>query len=125
MAETPSKPTAKVNTALPAPHDRVAVLSVRADGTHDQLNPELLDPEAAREYHKRQFADQAVAAADDANVVGPVTIIGKPGDEPDEIVPVDESRQDPSIAERKAEHEKLIAQAERAAESVVDGLKKV
>lgn len=127
MAETPQARTPKVNTAVPTPHDRVAVLSVRADGTHDQLAPELLiDDESAREYTRRQFAEQAVGAADDANRTagGPVTIIGKPGDEPDEMVPAtaDAVRQDPTIAERKAEHEKIVQAAEKAAEAVVDSL---
>jgi hypothetical protein len=124
MAESDKGATPKVNTAIPQAHDRVAVLSVRADGTHDQLNPELLDADAAREYTKRQFAEQAVGASDDANAVGPVTIIGKPGDEPDEVVPAtsDAVRQDPSIAERQAEHEKIAKAAERAAEAVVNEL---
>lgn len=124
MAENPKVATEKVNTAVPTPHDRVAVLSVRADGTHDQVNPELLDADAAREYTKRQFREQAIGAVDGGNVVGPTVIIGKPGDEPDEVVPLAEyeARQDPSIAEREAEHKKVAQAAEKAAESVVDSL---
>ncbi len=119
--------TPKVNTPVPQAHDRVGVLSVRADGTHDQLNPELLaDNEAVREYTRRQFAEQAIGASDDANrgAGGPVTIIGRPGDEPDEVVPAtsDAVRQDPSVAERQAQHEKVAQAAAKAAESVIDSL---
>ncbi len=127
MAENDKGATPKANTAVPQARDRVAALSVRADGTHDQLNPEfLVDSEAAREYTRRQFAEQAVGGADDANrgAGGPVTIIGRPGDEPDEVVPAtsDAVRQDPSVAERQAQHEKAVKAAERAADAVVDEL---
>jgi hypothetical protein len=124
MAENPKVATEKVNTAVPTPHDKVAVLSVRADGTHDQTNPELLDPEAAREYTRRQFTEQAIGAVDGGNVVGPTVIVGKPGDEADEVVPLAEyePKQDPSIAEREAEHKKVAQAAEKAADAVVDSL---
>ncbi len=127
MAENDKGSTPKVNATVPQARDRVGVLSVRADGTHDQLNPELLmDNDAVREYTRRQFTEQAIGAADDANrgAGGPVTIIGRPGEEPDEVVPAtsDAVRQDPSIAERQAQHEKVAQAAVKAAESVIDSL---
>lgn len=121
-------PTEKVNKAVPQTHDRVSVLSVRADGTHDQLNPELLDPEGVVEYTKVQFREQAIGIADDNRIAGgvggAVTIIGKPGDEPDEVVPAttDAVRQDPSIKARAQEHEKVAQAAEKAAEAVIKSL---
>jgi hypothetical protein len=126
MAEIAKAPTPKVNDAVPAPHDRVAVLSVRADGTHDQLNPELLDPEGVKDYTKRQFSEQAVGEADRANapIAGPTTIIGTPEGEPDKIVPATEVKQDPSIESAQAEHERVQKAAEKAAEAVVTSLSK-
>ncbi len=48
-------------------HDRVAMLSLRADGSHDQLNPEIVGGvDFAREAARRQFVEQAVSAADSA-----------------------------------------------------------
>lgn len=46
-------------------HDRVAMLSLHADGSHDQRNPEIIgDKDAALEAAKEQFRQQAVSAAD-------------------------------------------------------------
>jgi hypothetical protein len=48
-------------------HDRVAMLSLRADGTPDQTNPEIIgDKDAAVAAAKVQFAQQAVSAVDEA-----------------------------------------------------------
>ena len=63
MAEANEKNVA--NAAVP--HDRVAMLSLKADGTPDQTNPEMIgDKEFSIEATKRQFAEHAVSAADDA-----------------------------------------------------------
>lgn len=46
-------------------HDRVQMLSLKADGTPDQLNPEIIgDKETAVAAAKAQFAQQAVSAVD-------------------------------------------------------------
>jgi uncharacterized protein YhaN len=46
-------------------HDRVAMLSLRADGTPDQNNPELIgDKDAALAATKEQFRQQAVSSVD-------------------------------------------------------------
>lgn len=103
----------RANTAVPheGDHDRVAMLSLRVDGSADQHNPEIIgDKEFAVEAAKRQFAEQAVSAADAANRQA-----GIGGDEVE---------QDPAIAEAQKEHEKVAKAAEKRAESVVDSLTK-
>lgn len=99
------------NTVNPAAHDRVVMLSLKADGTPDQLNPEIVgDKEFAVEAAKRQFAEQAVSAADEAqrSAAADVTKVA----------------QDPAIAATQKEHEKIAAAAEKSAASVIDGLHK-
>lgn len=99
------------NTAVPkdGDHDRVAMLSLKADGTPDQFNPEIVgDQEFALEATKRQFAEQAVSAVDAANRAAAA------GGE--------EVSQDPAIAEAQKEHEKVAKAAESRAESVVKSL---
>ena len=92
-------------------HDRVAMLSLKADGTPDQHNPEIIgDKEFALEATKRQFAEQAVSAADAERrevAAGAETV-----------------EQDPAIAKAQAEDEKTVAAAEKAATSVVESLHK-
>lgn len=100
------------NTAVPAsPSDKVAMLSLRADGTPDQTNPQIVgDKDFALAAAKEQFAQQAVSAVDDAKrseVLPPTS--GKVG-------------QDPSIEKLKAEHDDAAAAAEKAAEATVDAL---
>lgn len=90
-------------------HDRVAMLSLKADGTPDQHNPEIIgDKEFAVEAAKRQFAEQAVSAADAQRRADATA---------DETV-----EQDPTIKKAQAEDEKTAAAAEKAAESVVNSL---
>jgi hypothetical protein len=100
------------NTAVPheGDHDRVQMLSLRADGTPDQHNPEIIgDKETAIAAAKEQFKQQAVSAADSVNAgTGGTT--------------VEDAPQDPAIEAAKTEHEKVAAAAEKAAESVVDTL---
>lgn len=100
------------NTAVPheGDHDRVQMLSLRADGTPDQHNPEIIgDKEAAVKAAQEQFKQQAVSAADVAS--------GNAGGST-----VEDAPQDPSIEAAKAEHDKVAAAAEKAAEKVVDSL---
>lgn len=99
------------NTAVPkdGDHDRVAMLSLKADGTPDQFDPEIIgDKEFAVEAAKRQFAEQAVSAAGAARR--------------EDAVPGNEVSQDPAIAEAQAEDEKVAKAAEKRAESVVSSL---
>lgn len=92
-------------------HDRVVMLSLRADGTPDQLNPEIIgDKEFAEEAAKRQFAEQAVSAADEVRVAAAVA--------------AETVEQDPTIKAAKAENEKVAQAAERKAAAVVTKLHK-
>lgn len=94
-------------------HDRVAMLSLRADGTPDQTAPEIIgDKDAAVAAAKVQFAQQAVSAVDEARrpefgLGG--TVAGEQAD-------------DPSIAKLKKEHDAAAKSAESKAESVVNSL---
>lgn len=105
------KPVNKVDTA--GVRDRVAMLSLRADGTPDQTNPEIIgDKDAAVAAAQVQFAQQAVSAVDevkrpDLGLGG--TVAGEEAD-------------DPQIAELKKAHDSAAKAAESKAESVVNGL---
>ena len=100
---------ANVKVDVEHAHDRVAMLSLKADGTPDQTAPEIIgDREWAVAAAKEQFAQQAVSAADEkrareAAVTEPVV-------------------QDPTIKAAQDEHEKVAEAAEKTAESVVDAL---
>ena len=120
MADTTPKadaPKAAANTAVPAhgDHDRVAMLSLKADGTPDQFRPELLDEEAALRASKTQFVEQAVSAADVAGEAARRAEEGAPGVDPD-------GKQDPTIAKAQDEHEATAKAAEAAAEKAVKAL---
>jgi len=94
-------------------HDRVAMLSLRADGTPDQTSPEIIgDKEAALEAAKVQFAQQAVSAVDE--VKRPELDLGG--------AVAGEVAEDPSIAELKKAHDSAAKAAESKAESVVGSL---
>lgn len=110
MAEASTNTEQKANTAVPGSgdHDRVQMLSLRADGTPDQNNPEIIgDKEVALEAAKEQFRQQAVSAADVKYA---------------DTDPVAETPQDPTIEAAVKEHEKVAKAAEKAAEKVVDSL---
>lgn len=99
------------NTAVPSNevHDRVAMLSLAKDGTPDQVNPQIIgDKDFALAAAKRQFAEQAVSAVDDAE-----RSVGTAAETVD---------QDPSIEALKAKHDKAATAAEKRAESVVSSL---
>ena len=114
------------NTAVPhqGDHDRVQMLSLRADGTPDQHNPEIIgDPEHAKALAREQFAQQAVSAADVRGHSVPMMTVTK-DDGSTEERPASEAPQDPSIAEAQAEHEKIQEAAHKAADAMVDSLSK-
>ena len=93
-------------------HDRVAMLSLKADGTPDQHNPEIIgDKGFAVEATKRQFAEQAVSAQDAERRAA-------------EASAVEDVEQDPAIKKAQAEDEKTVIAAEKAAEAVVNSLHK-
>lgn len=95
-------------------HDRVAMLSLNADGTPDQHNPEIIgDEERAIEATKEQFAQQAVSAVD----VEKRAELGLAGTEEGDT-------SDAVIDKLKAEHDKAAKSAEKKAESVVKSLHK-
>lgn len=99
----PAKKTAATKTAVTTDHDRVAMLSVKADGTLDQTDPELIgDKDAARAATEKQFAQQAVSVVDTERVLS-----DEPPASPEDV---------------KAEHEKVAAAAEKRAGDVVDSL---
>lgn len=100
------------NTAVPheGDHDRVVMLSLKADGTPDQHNPEIIgDKEFAVAATREQFAQQAVSAVD-------VTERGATVSAGEEV------KQDPSIEKLQKQHDKAAGAAEKAAESVVNSL---
>ncbi len=131
MAEASQKP-AKGNTAVPThgDHDRVAMLSLKADGTPDQHEPEMIaDPEGTLAATRRQYVEQAVSAADvqlrrTEPGAANVTIIGKAGDEPDEVVPAttDAAGEDPTVAATRQAHEAAAKAAGSAAEATLRAL---
>jgi hypothetical protein len=117
------------NTAVPhgGDHDRVQLLSLRADGTPDQHNPEMIDAsDATREATREQFAQQAVSAADveRAHVKsGPMMVVeGKDGET--ELKPASDAPQDPSIKGAQDELGKVDEAARKAADAAVDKLTK-
>lgn len=112
MAEASAKPV-QGNTAVPhqGDHDRVVMLSLKADGTPDQHNPEIIgDKDFAVEAAKRQFAEQAVSARD-VELRGVST-----GDGGGDV------GEDPTIKKLADAHEKAAKAAESAAEKAVNSL---
>lgn len=112
MAEDKTTTEETANTAVPhqGDHDRVQMLSLRADGTPDQHNPEIIgDKDVALAAAKEQFRQQAVSAADVANAA--------PGG-----TTVEDAPQDPTIEAAVKEHDKVAKAAEKAAEKVVNSL---
>lgn len=125
--DTTKATDAKGNTAVPeTPHDKVAMLSLRADGTPDQSNPEIVgDPETAKAAAREQFKQQAVSAADQIHATSvPMMTVATDDKGGTEERPASEAPQDPSIQERKDEHEKVAEAAEKAADAMVDALAK-
>lgn len=119
--------TKAANTAVPGQgdHDRVQMLSLRADGTPDQHNPEMIgDEETTRRFTREQFKQQAVSAADvlvRGVTSAPMMTVddGKGGLK--QIDPAD-LPQDPQIEAIQDEHTKVAKSAEKAADGAVDAL---
>lgn len=129
MADTAKQDNTKTaaNTALPnhGDHDRVQMLSLNADGTPDQHNPEIIgDPEYAKKLAREQFTQQAVSAADRARITSePMMLVGQKDGSVKEV-PASEAPQDPSIEDAQKEHAKVAEAAEKAADAMVDSLHK-
>lgn len=107
-------------------HDRLTMLSVKADGTLDQHNPELIgDKEAALAATARQFAEQAVSAVDVAErgvTAGPaVTLVGQ-ADGSTVAEPLHDPAHDPVVADLKEKQDKAAKAAEKQAAIVVAAL---
>lgn len=102
---------AKGNTAVPqGDRDRVAMLSLKADGTPDQTNPQMIgERDFALAATKEQFRQQAVSAVDQAERAEAPAAAG-------------EVTQDPAIEALKAAHDAAASSAEKAAESTVNAL---
>jgi hypothetical protein len=119
----------KVSAPVPhsGDHDRVSMLSLKADGTADQHNPEIIgDKDAAVEAAKRQFAEQAVSAVDVAErgaSSGPVTLVGQEDGSVKEE-PLRTDSDDPSVEALRKKHESAAKSAESAAESTIKSLSK-
>ena len=92
-------------------HDRVVMLSLKADGTTDQHNPEIIgDKDFALGAAKRQFAEQAVSAVD----------VAERGASTGEA----EVAEDPAIAALKKKEDAAQKTGESAAESAINSLHK-
>ncbi len=113
MPSTSEKNTSTVNPAVDGgDHDRVAMLSVRADGTADQTRPEFIgDADATRAATEEQFRQQAVSAAD-VRLRGVEAPLGY------EV----STTPDPTIAKIEKAHDAAAASAEKAAGAAVDKL---
>lgn len=111
MADTKTTNTDKV-VIKTNEHDRVVALSVRADGTLDQNDPEIIgDKDAALESTKRQFAEIAVSAVDAEKRAE----LGLSGTD-------DGDTSDAAIDALRKEHDKAAEAAEKQAEQVVNSL---
>jgi hypothetical protein len=106
-------------------HDRVVMLSLHADGSVAQHNPEIIgDKDFAVAATKRQFAEQAVSARDvELRGVssGAVTIVGTPDGEADKEIAAT-TGEDPTITKLTDAHESAQKSAESAAEKAVGAL---
>lgn len=92
-------------------HDRVTMLSLRADGTPDQLNPEIIgDKDAAVAATAVQFEQQAVSAADRE-------IRGVSSSDAEVS-----TTEDPTVEELQKAHAAAAKGADSAAKSVVESL---
>jgi hypothetical protein len=93
--------------------DRVAMLSLNADGTPDQTSPQLIgDRQLALDGTREQFRQQAVSAVDQekrALLFG----VGSTGEQ---------LEQDPTIAELQTAHQAAEQAADSAADATVGAL---
>lgn len=113
MATTKDNETANTAVAKHADHDRVVMLSLKADGTPSENNPEIIgNPAFALDAAKRQFAEQAVSGVD----------VEERGVESPHGTVVKDAPQDPSIKRLQDKHEAATKAAHTAAEKVVKAL---
>jgi hypothetical protein len=122
MADT-TKPTGSSSEGTNTPvaqhgdHDRVQMLSLKADGTPDQLNPEFIgDEEQTLKATEEQFTQQAVSAADvearaELDAKGRGTEVSDP-------------KPDPEIKKLEQAHEKAAKAGKSAAAKAVKALTK-
>lgn len=128
MSTSTEKNTKAAQAANPVPHqgdhDRVQMLSLKADGTPDQHNPEIIgDPETAKVAAREQFAQQAVSAADvAANQPGSVTLVGQE-DGSTEAIPATTDATDATEVAKAAALE-VAEKAKAAADAAVEALHK-
>lgn len=114
--------TAVVTEVDEAPHDRVQMLSLHADGTPDQLSPEIIGPkDAALKGARTQFAEQAVSAVDTAAEPSRVTLVGQE-DGSSKAIPATRDASDAGATELVEVHKAAAAAAEAAAEATVEQL---
>jgi len=114
MAAASEKEKAVAENKTSGDHDRVAMLSLKADGSPDQTAPEFIgDKEAAVAATTEQFRQQAVSAAD-VEVRG-VSASGSADDS---------GTQDPTVEEIKKAHDSAASGAESAAKKAVESLHK-
>lgn len=107
--------TAPVNTAAKhGDHDRVVMLSLKADGSPDQHDPEIIGDKAfAIEAAKVQFAQQAVSA-EDRRIRGVTAASGQ-------VLSLSDT-EDPGIAELQKAHEAAEEAAQSQAEQAINNL---
>ncbi len=119
--ETKAKPAGTNTAAKGGDHDRVAMLSLKADGTPDQLSPELIGPrDNAEAATVRQFREQAVSAAD-VEVRGVTSgTVAPAGDD----ASGSSTTEDPTVEELHKAHEAAAKPAEANAAKVVGSLHK-
>lgn len=106
------------NTAVKGTHDhdRVAMLSLKADGSPDQLDPEFVgDEKTALAATEEQFAQQAVSAAD-------VELRGAGSEGLGTTV--EDAKPDPTIKKLEQAHEKADKAGRAAAKKAVKSLSK-
>ena len=111
MAETSTAKTVN-KLASGGDHDRVVMLSLSADGSPDQHNPEIIgDKDAAKAATAEQVAQQAVAALDAQK-------------QAERVAAETSDTGDVLTNAAKDEADKAAADAEKRAASVVDSLHK-
>ena len=127
MAEASKVEQANKSLPYQGDHDRVAMLSLNADGTADQHNPEvIISKDAAVEASKIQFAQQAVSAVDTQlrGVTTAETVLVGQDDGSSKEIPIGDVPQDGSVDELKKAHDEAAKSAESAAQSAVSSLVK-
>jgi hypothetical protein len=126
MAEAGQKPEKANVVPYQGDHDRVAMLSLNADGTANQHNPEVvIEKDAFVEASSRQFAEQAVSSVDvEKRGVSTVdtAIVGTEEGKPDELVDPSKLPQDPGIEELQKAHDEAAKKGAQSAEQIAGNL---